>query len=206
MSRTVAVAAVAATLGLAAVVAVALSDRSGEAPAVAQGKDPVLEQAQATAAAIHAQTGGASPALPSRPSETPSAGPKRRDGFWEMTSYREDGSARGKQSLCVGGGSEDKFSVWDQITVIGNCSRQELVRAGAGWSFDARCELFGMAQESKGTIGGDFRDRFRVDLTVMSDGRREAGSIRGEHKGACPAAFKPGDLVADGKVLMNVLN
>jgi len=224
MSRTAAVALV-ATLGVIAALGGALSgwpagapvDPPADAPGetrgnarreapMAQAADPVLEQAQATAAAIHAQTGGASPAPPARSSDTPSAGPKRRDGFWEMTSVREDGSVRGKQSLCVGGGSEDKFSVWDQITVIGNCNRQELARAGAGWTFDARCELFGMVNESKGTISGDFRDRFRVDLAVVSDGRREAGSIRGEHKGACPAAFKPGDLVSEGRVLMNVLN
>ena len=78
--------------------------------------------------------------------------------------------------------------------------------SGAGWTFDARCELFGSVMESKGTMSGDFRDRFRVDLTSNNDGRREAGSIRGEHKGACPAPFKPGDLVSDGRVLMNVLN
>jgi len=110
------------------------------------------------------------------------------------------------QSLCVGGGSEDALSVWDQLTIIGTCSRKDLARSGAGWVFDARCELFGMVSESKGTISGGFRDRFRVDLTVVSDGRREAGSIRGEHKGACPAALKPGDLVSDGRVLMNVLD
>lgn len=174
----------------------------------AQGKDPAVEAAEALAAAIRAQTGGDSPtaATPAaRPAEPPSAGPKRRDGFWEMTSHREDGSPRTSQSLCVGGGSEDGFGIWDQITIIGDCSRKEIARAGAGWTFDARCELFGMVTESKGTISGDFRGRFRVDLTVVSDGRREAGSIRGVHKGACPSAFKAGDLVSDGRVLMNVL-
>jgi hypothetical protein len=106
----------------------------------------------------------------------------------------------------VGGGSEERFSVWDQITIMGNCSRKDLARSGAGWAFDARCELVGMVSESKGTITGDFRDRFRVDLTVVSDGRKEAGSIRGERKGACPAGVKPGDLISDGRVLMNVLD
>src|SRR3712207_8960398 len=53
-----------------------------------------------------------------------------------------------------------------------------------------RSELFGSVMEAKGTMSGDFRDRFRVDLATNNDGRREAGSIRGEHKGACPARFK----------------
>jgi hypothetical protein len=177
-------------------------------------KDPVVEAAEARAAAIRAGTAGggrsqppapAPAAAPTPAADAPSTGPKRRDGYWEMRSHREDGSLRTTQFLCVGRGSENEFSIWDQITIMGNCGRKELVRSGAGWTFDARCELFGSVMESKGTMSGDFRDRFRVDLTVVSDGRREAGSIRGEHKGACPAPFKPGDLVSDGRVLMNVL-
>ena len=63
-----------------------------------------------------------------------------------------------------------------------------------------------MVSVSKRTIGGDSRDRSRVDPTVASHGRREAGSIRGVHKGACPAALKAGDLVSDGRVLIGVLD
>ena len=201
MPRTAAIAAIVAALSLAAA-----AGWSG-----AQAKDPVVEAAEGLAAAIHAQTRGSQPSLPGaaapRPAaDAPSSGPKRRDGYWEMRSLREDGSLRATQFLCVGGGSENEFSIWDQITIMGNCSRKELVRSGAGWTFDARCELFGSVMEAKGTMSGDFRDRFRVDLTSNNDGRREAGSIRGEHKGACPAPFKPGDLVSDGRVLMNVLN
>jgi hypothetical protein len=174
-----------------------------------RAKDPDVEAAEALAAAIRAQAGaGASTATtPARPAaDAPSNGPRRRDGYWEMKSYREDGSLRTTQFLCVGNGSEDEFSVWDQLTIMGGCGRKELNRSGAGWAFDARCELFGSVMESKGTMSGDFRDRFRVDLTVVEDGRRQGGLIRGEHKGACPAPFKPGDLVSDGRVLMNVLN
>jgi hypothetical protein len=175
-----------------------------------RAKDPVVEAAEALAAAIRAQTGGGAPAsttTPARPAaDAPSNGPRRRDGYWEMKSYGEDGSLRTTQFLCVGNNSENEFSIWDQLTIMGGCSRKELNRSGAGWAFDARCELFGSVMESKGTMGGDFRDRFRVDLTVVEDGRRQDGSIRGEHKGACPSPFKPGDLVSDGRVLMNVLN
>ena len=174
-------------------------------------KDPVVGAAEDLAAAIRAEAGraapatAAAPAIPAQAAESPSNGPRRRDGYWEMRSLREDGSPRTTQFLCVGNGSENEFSIWDQLTIMGNCSRKELNRSGAGWTFEARCELFGNVMESRGTMSGDFRDRFRVDLTVVEDGRRQAGSIRGEHKGACPAPFKPGDLVSDGRVLMNVL-
>ena len=139
-------------------------------------------------------------------SDAPTAGPKRRGGYWEMASHRDDGSLRTRRFLCVGAGSEDQFGVWDQITIMGDRSRKELRRSGAGWAFGARCELFGSVTETKGTVSGDFRDRLRVDLATVSGGRRDAGSIRGEHKGACPAPFKPGDPVSDGRVLMNVLD
>jgi hypothetical protein len=198
------------TSAAAALVVVATLCLAGAAGVGAQGKDPVVEAAEALADAIRAQTGGGAGAA-ARPAQAPaqqapaSAGPKRSDGYWEMASFREDGSRRTTQFLCVGGGSENEFSIWDQLTVMGDCPRKELVRSGAGWTFDTRCELFGSVSESKGTISGDFRDRFRVDLTMVNDGRREAGSIRGERKGACPSPFKPGDLVSDGRVLMNVL-
>jgi hypothetical protein len=58
--------------------------------------------------------------------------------------------------------------------------------------------------ESKGTISGDFRQSFRVDQTVVTNGASQSGSIRGQWKGACPAGRKPGDMVS-GTVEFNVL-
>lgn len=176
--------------------------------------DPDADAVGTVAAAMHGVGGAPAfrPALPAgmlpaaAAAEAPAAGPKRSDGFWEMASYNADGSPRMTQSLCVGGGSEERFAIWDQLTVMGDCSRKEIARAGAGWAFAARCELMGTVMESKGTMGGDFRGRFRVDLTVTTNGSPDTGSIRGENKGACPAAFKPGDLVSGGKVLTNVLD
>ena len=137
----------------------------------------------------------------------PSVGPKRRDGYWEMSSHREDGSLRTTQYPVRG------RRVGERASASGTSSRSSATAAARSWPAPApagpstraaRCSA--SCTESKGTISGDFRDRFRVDLTVVEDGRRQAGSIRGEHKGACPAAFKPGDLVSDGRVLMNVLH
>ena len=205
-------AAIAAALPL---VLLAACNQDGDVhPKAATAGDPVVAEAQAKAAAIYAQTGGAAiaPAGPkvAGPSADPGGSataedPRRRDGLWDMASYAEDGSPMARQSLCVGAGSEDKFSVWNQLTYFAECSRKSLTRSGAGWTFDTRCELMGMVNESKGTISGDFRDSFRVDQTIVTDGRPKTGSVRGVHKGACPAPFKPGDLIVDGQVLMNVL-
>jgi hypothetical protein len=184
-------------------------------PDTVEANGSIVAEAEAVAAAIYAQTTGekGTPAAPAvaAPSvnsgdTSSSGGPKRRDGLWEMASYAKDGSFMARQSLCVGAGSEDTFSVWDQLTMFGNCSRKDLTRSGAGWTFDTRCELMGMVNEAKGTISGDFRDQFRVDQTIATEGRSITGSFRGVHKGSCPAPFKPGDLISDGRVLMNVLN
>lgn len=189
------------------------------APPMADNSGSVLAEAEATAAAIRAQTaqsaggaegeqaGSGSASLPAGSAETTSAGgPKRSDGFWEITSFSEDGSPMGSQSLCVGAGSEDKFSIWDQILILDDCSRKDLTRNGVVWAFDTHCEWMEMVHAAKGTISGDFRTEFRVDQTVNSDGRTMTGSIRGENKGPCPAPFKSGDLVSsDGSVLANML-
>ena len=171
-----------------------------------QGDNPVAA-AEAVAAGIQAKTkGGPVEVAAAGPVETTSAGgPKRRDGWWEMGSFTADGSPMATQSLCVGAGSEEKFSVFDQLTVMGNCNPKELSRSGAGWSFHTRCQLMTTVNESKGTISGDFRQSFRVDQTIVSnEAGTLSGSIRGQWKGACPAGRKPGDMVS-GTAVFNVL-
>ena len=124
-----------------------------------------------------------------------------------MTSTHEDGSARDAQSLCVGAGSEDRYNLFEQMTMFAECSQKELTRTGSGWRFATRCDLgAGMTSEAQGTISGDFRQRFRVEQTILFEGSPRTGTILGQWKGECPAPYRPGDLVdADGDVLMNLL-
>jgi hypothetical protein len=147
-------------------------------------------------------------ATPAHASLTPQGAPRRADGFWEMASFAEDGSPMAKQSLCVGAGSEDKFSVFDQLTVMGNCSKQDFRRTSTGWTFETRCELMGVVAVQKGTISGDFQHGFLVDQTVSQATEiPRKGLIRGTRVGACPAKYKPGDLIdKGGDVLGNMLS
>lgn len=188
---------------LAALTALMLAGCGQSQTDAAAGSSTVVADAEATAAAIRAQTGGAAaPGASGVAVETTSAGgPKRRDGWWELSSTAQSS----KQHLCVGAGSEEKFAVFDQILFsLGDCASENFKRQGAGWAFDLRCDMVGTAMTAKGTISGDFRNSFRVDQTVTADGSATSGTIYGVHKGACPAQFKPGDLVSDGAVLMNV--
>ena len=178
---------------------------AGCKPTSPSGPVPAPESADADGAPATA----AAPPTTLEPVETTADGaPRRRDGWWRMASLHEDGSPRDSQSLCVGAGSEDRFNVFEQMTMFADCSQKELTRSGAGWRFETRCDIgSGMTSESKGTISGNFRQGFRVEQTILFEGSTRAGAIVGEWKGECPAAYKPGDLVdKDGDVLMNLLD
>jgi hypothetical protein len=152
-------------------------------------------------------TEAAASATPANVATTPAGAPKRRDGYWELASFSERGTPMGKQFLCVGAGSEDKFSVMDQLAAVGDCSKKDLTRTATGWNFETRCSLMNKETVQKGTISGDFRSNFRIDQTVTQTPDTEIkGSIRGKRAGDCAAKYKPGDLVdGDGSVLGNML-
>jgi hypothetical protein len=131
--------------------------------------------------------------------------PKRRDGYWELASFTEQGTPMRKQYLCVGGASEEKFSVFDQIDA-GGCGKQGFKRNASGWSFEMSCKSPYSNTAQKGTVGGDFQNAFLVRQTVTQNGVTATGSIRGKWAGQCPAQFKAGDLVdGDGSKIGNML-
>lgn len=131
--------------------------------------------------------------------------PKRRDGYWELASFTEQGAPMQKQYLCVGGASEEKFSLFDQVDAAG-CGKQGFKRTASGWSFEMSCKTPYSDTAQKGTIAGDFQGGFLVRQTVTQNGTTMTGSIRGKRAGECPAQFKPGDLVDDhGSKIGNML-
>ena len=112
-----------------------------------------------------------------------------------------------KQYLCVGAGSEDNFSVFDQLAAVGDCDKNDFTRTSTGWTFETRCELMKIVTVQKGTISGDFQDNFLIDQTVtQGTDTTIKGTIQGKRGGECPAKYKPGDLVdGHGDVLGNIL-
>jgi len=153
--------------------------------------------------------GAAAPAAatPVTVATTPAGAPRRRDGYWEMASYGASGTQMGKQFLCVGAGSEDKFSIYDQLASAGDCSKKDFTRTPTGWAFETRCEMMKFVTVQKGVISGNFQDNFRVDQTVTQTPDTEIkGYILGRRVGDCPAPFAPGDLVdGDGSKIANML-
>ena len=151
------------------------------------------------------QGAGADP-TPASVAMTAKGAPRRADGYWQMASFTETGAPMSTQFLCVGGGSEEKFSVFDQLAMVGDCSKKQFTRTATGWSFETRCTLMDHLTVQTGAIRGDFQNGFRVDQTVTQGATAIKGSIRGQRTGDCPAQFKPGDLVDEhGGKLGNML-
>ncbi len=147
-------------------------------------------------------------AIASSPDLTTAGAPKRRDGYWELTAIGPGGTAIGKKFLCVGSGSEEKFSLFDQLALLGSCSKKEFRRTAGGWSFETQCAMMDVTTTQKGTISGDFQNSFRVDQKVsQSSGFDTTGAMIGRRVGDCPAQYKPGDMVTeDGSMSINMLD
>ncbi|MDB5481457.1 MAG: hypothetical protein JWO83_2510 [Caulobacteraceae bacterium] len=151
---------------------------------------------------------GGAAATPANLALTTAGAPQRRDGYWEMASFTDTGSPMTKQFLCVGAGSESKYSVFDQLASAGECSKKDFTRTATGWTFETRCKVMSYETVQKGTISGDFQQSYRIDqaVTQTPSTTENKGSIRGKRIGDCPAKYKPGDLVdKDGDKLGNML-
>ena len=133
--------------------------------------------------------------------------PRRADGWWKIERVDNAGAAAGSQYVCVGQGSEEKLSIFDQIVPFENCSKKEFKRTPTGWAFDTVCKEMDTTMASAGTITGDLDKRLRVELTVKnSDGSTTTGSVVGSREGACPAGVRGGSLADNkGKVIGNFL-
>lgn len=137
---------------------------------------------------------------PANLAATSSGGPKRADGFWETSL----GSA--SQQYCVGADSEEKYSLVDELSLMGDCSKKDFKRSPAGWEFETVCEMMGVTTTQKGVISGDFQTNYTITQEVTSsDSGSRKGTIVARRLGDCPAPYKPGDLVTEG-MTVNMAN
>lgn len=125
---------------------------------------------------------------------TSTGGPKRADGYWQSTL----GDTKGP-FYCVGDGSEEKWSLVDDLSVLGTCSKKDFQRMPGGWTFETVCAADGVTSVQKGTITGDFRTGYVIDQTVtQTPGSSVKGRIVAQRVGDCPSDVKPGDKVVNG--------
>jgi hypothetical protein len=155
-----------------------------------------------TLAPCRSESGAASPIA-----RTSKGAPKRADGYWALKNIGGGGTVIGTHHLCVGGTSEERGSVFDQIALNVNCSRYDFKEPDAGWDFHFVCGKAPMVSESKGKISGDFAKSYKVEMTVTEDGLTLSRTVEASNGGPCPAGVTPGDLMDEkGSKVTNILN
>ena len=76
-----------------------------------------------------------------------------------------------------------------------NCEKQDIHPIPGGYSVDTVCTSRGRVTHVSGTVLGDFKTRYAMDMTVASEGRPpQSMRIESHRVGACPAGMKPGEV------------
>lgn len=75
-----------------------------------------------------------------------------------------------------------------------SCEKQDVHPIPGGFSVDTVCTNRGRVTHVSGTMTGDFKTRYVMDMTVGSEGRPSQTMHMESHRvGACPAGMKPGE-------------
>jgi hypothetical protein len=139
--------------------------------------------------------------------------PLRREGLWEETIHRGPlGLNSYVVRICLDRAADEKLAFagepWSRP-----CRRTAMPRGDRSWVFTSTCDRGGRGElTSEGTVTGDLRLKYRVDVEVTTAGAAEPemnGTDRltteAQWKGNCPADMKPGDIDVN-RTRFNVLH
>lgn len=97
-----------------------------------------------------------------------------------------------------------------------NCSKQEMKNSGGTITIDSVCTFGGATVTSRALVTGSFDSAYKVDVTsTRSGGMSAPGATPGapthmvidaKYIGACAAGQKPGDVIMENGMTMNVLD
>lgn len=137
--------------------------------------------------------------------------PARKAGLWEQTVTTA--GIEQTTRVCLDAATDAKIQVWGGQATKDMCSEQQMTRNLDGsYSFSSVCDLgSGGKTTTKGSVKGDFGDRYTVEATSNTEGAA-APQMNGAHtmrldavwKGPCPEGFKPGDMELPGGMKMNL--
>jgi len=110
---------------------------------------------------------------------------------------------------CTDMATEKKFSAFGQTANPGMCSKREMHRTPAGMTFESVCTIGGRTMTTTGVATGDFQTHFHIHTSIHAAPAApgmagQTVDIEGKWLGACPPGRKPGDMVMDGGVVMNM--
>lgn len=138
--------------------------------------------------------------------------PKRQSGLWEITIAKGSGIAGHSMKQCVDETTDAKMMQMGQEmsgAMKDACAKREIKRTATGFASATECDFGGAKMSSKGTFTGDFKSSYSGEVITTFDPPMMGQStqkleIAGKWLGACPSNMKPGDMVMDNGMNMNV--
>lgn len=127
------------------------------------------------------------------------AGPHVEAGLWE-TNMDVSGFKIATQ-MCMDGSEATSRRIFRPpsrekaaATAERECEKQDIHPIPGGYSVNTTCTNNGRTTHVKGTVTGDFRTRYDMDMAVDSDGRpAQVMHMESRRLGDCPAGMKPGE-------------
>jgi hypothetical protein len=128
------------------------------------------------------------------------AGPHIEAGLWE-TGMEVSGIKMNTQ-ICMDGTEASSRRAFtppsrEQASAAAerNCEKQDIHPIAGGYSVNTTCtNSQGRVTHVAGTVTGDFKTHYTMDMTVANDGRPPQPMHMESHRvGACPAGMRPGE-------------
>ena len=137
--------------------------------------------------------------------------PQLKEGLWEMTvTTSQGGTHTMKQCLDQATGAS-LLDMGSDVTksMKEACSKNEFKKTSTGFETLAECKMASSVVTSKGVFNGDFSSSYTgaVESTFappLFGQTHSTVKLAGRHLGACGADMKPGDMVMDNGMRMNM--
>ena len=140
--------------------------------------------------------------------------PKRRAGLWQIDMKMEGipgGFPIPKSFNCIDEKSDAKMMQMSQNVDSSQCSKNEMKKDGSNYIHKMICKTPMGSIDSTAVLSGDFNSSYTITSTVKHDppmmGMAETKTvINSTHVGPCKPGQKPGDIIMDNGITMNVFD
>jgi len=141
--------------------------------------------------------------------------PARKPGLWELKTTT-DGRPEsiGIIQQCIDAATDKQMSVMGGNMRAQRCSKQDMQRSGNTITVDSVCDIGAGTVSAHTVITGSFDSAYTLAMTSKRQGFPATPNLPAESKvtmeakwlGPCAADQKPGDMMMEGGIKMNILN
>jgi hypothetical protein len=137
--------------------------------------------------------------------------PTRKAGLWQMT-MNFDGGRMPVQTMkqCVDAQTDKLMNSPGGGMGREECTQKNVQKVGSTIVIDSVCKFANVTNTSHAVVSGDFNSAY----TIQVDSKREGGppaaggsskmTITAKYLGGCQTGQKPGDIIMDGGMTINV--